>query len=869
MAIIKYILNFLALSLVFFIVISLSYIFLIGKIDDTSILKDFSNKLNEISENQISYKSAKFIKLPFPRIEVENLKINNGINADKAVIRFNLLDIISLKNKIDCLELSNVYINPNKSRVEVQNYNSIVSILGNLKIDFNKLIIRKVWDTFITNSVIMENLEINKNSSKLTLDFLLENGIKFSDNSSFSSNESFDSKIKIRNDNFELDINRSVHSNKTTGGNFSLSSNSLQRFSSDSKKYFDFLFNNNIKSTSPIKVTGKISEDHGSLFVKDILVSSKEIEATGEYVISNIKNDYSNLNLFFNKLDINNLYTSSTNNKINSNSFFSLNKSNLKMDIKSNNIAVLGDKISNFRLKTISKDGFLEIDECYGVAESGGEIALTGKLESNKYRPKFNGKVNIYHPDFNKIVLNTNFSYLKLPNQAEFYFSSDLIATPIDFRASNFKFSILGQNITGNSDIKFLGGENIFVGNIDFEDIDINKTVIPGLKNSYNYVLSLFTGMLDKDYSSKYNSIRNFPIKSTITLNFDRIKIEELFLKRLNVTSSYDSGIITVEDFLLDHDNALIKGTARVATKSIKPQIRINLTEGNIDFGNTDVKFYNNIINYLEKNIDFKDIDFVSTGFINRFKLPFGEISNLSWQASDNQGHFAIEKSNFLIYGGGAQFSANILLRPFKISSAFGVDSVKLDNLLESTNLGDLAFKNGFASFNGQYSSTGGSMEWLVHNSFLRGSFIAKNVDATSLGLYDLIFSLSKSNIDEASAQKAFDRAFFSSTTLKQLYGDYEINNGIFKASNVNIMTDYASASSGFAINIYDGMMDHKTLFSFYPIGASVPAPSITPPVKMELIAKGNFRNPDKIIRFTNQGDLYQLRSFLTSSRRY
>lgn len=855
-------------------VIAISAIIFFGyyKINSTNyknLVDEFRNNISQNSGYDISYESIDISKFPFPRISIKHTIVGNGIVIDKIDVSFNVYDIL-LGNKIPRIKIGNIYINPTKTNNNLSDYNYLISKINKITEQAKEIYIDNLWDTFIRNKIIASNINIRKSLSSLTFSMKIDNEIHFIDTISFKEENKHQSNIKLFNDNFNLKINRATNNSITTSGEFELYTNNIAKFSYDISSYFNFFLNNNIKSEKSLSIKGMISQtDEGKLELANISIKNDFINGAGLFQFENKQTGQSLISLKFTQFDLNELTVGNLkNNYISSNAAYAIDQNPIRVIIDADEINYMGDKIHNFKLDGSSDGTKLNILRCDGDLSSGGNITLSGHLESNEHRSKYIGKITLNHPDLNKFLENSKYSDLRTNTVLPFYFNSDLMATPIDFRMDNFNLSILGQNIKGSTDLKIIGGENILTGNIDFEDLNIIETHIPGVEKLYNYIVSFSENMSEKeDYREKFIPLRTFPLKSTLSLNFDRLNIPNIFFNRFNIVSSFEAGKLDIEDFLMVSNNSSIRGSARILAKSLRPQFRINFTEGDIDLSWLNEEHIENIINFASNNIDFQQIDFTSDGFLNKIKLPFTKLNSLSWSANDKSGALTIEKSNFNIFGGSASFASNIILKPFKISAAYGIDSFKITEFAKSLNLENFPINSGLASANGQYTSTGNSVRSLSSNNYIKGQFIAKDVEFNNFAVDKLIENLSQANITDDIINFSLSKSFEGSSIFNKLEGLYSLNNQIFEMSDLSFLTKYSSGGSGLAMNIYNKNMDFKTIISFYPLGVKIFNPSITPPVKIELLAKGNFMSPDTKIQLRSQNDILQLKSLLKGSR--
>ena len=861
----KKIIKIVSLSSIGFLII-LGILFInVNRIDSDSVTKNLVDAVKDHYPIKLEFESFKLKKFPTPYLEFKNLKVGKAIFIDNAKLNFSISSLFFGSPKLKLLSLDNLYINPITSGFENSNYQEIINFITSSNGFLNNLKISTIWDTDLNNIIVAKDLSITKSGKNFTIYSQLRNNIEITQDANFNINsENWDSKIQISNKDFNINVRNNFDKNGTIEGDFDGKIKHLANFTDDISPYINFMFNRNITADSSVDIKGKIQKNGKNLTLKNISLISDIFKANAVYNFTT-KDKANTLNIDFKHLNLSSLIGSNEYRKLTDNeSIIKLEKSKLKININAKDINFLGESITDFKLISISESDVLNISEANGKLGDSGKFILKGNVSSNEYRSKFDGEMQISHNNLNQFLKKTKYKEYVSNNEAPFYFKARVIATPIDFKMNNFELTVARENIRGNADLKFLGNENIAIANLQFEDVDIKNTNIPFLNSVYEYFLSLGKDMSKNEYNKKFIVLRTMPLKALVNLNFDRLKIGDVFLRRFNSFSTLDSGRLNIEDFLIDSEDLSLKGSARILSSGLRPNFRINFTEGRLDTTKLNKDHWDNIIWYINNHVDLQKINFSSNSFLNSLKFSKADFKNISWQMSTNSGVLSIENTDFVIFDGHGNFAMNMIINPIRFSSAFGLSSINVQSLLNEIGLTNIPFTNGYASINGQSTSNGDNIDSLLRNLYARGKFLAKDIEIKNLDLSTVIDNISYPDIQRKDAEKELEKVFSKGKTkLNESRGNYELDRKVFTVSNTNMLSDYFTGSVGLAINVYDSSIDYKSIISFYPIGARILTPERTRPVQLTLDLNGDFFNPDKNLKFRSPDEISRIRSLL------
>jgi hypothetical protein len=855
------------LSIVIAIIASLIFgaNYYVSAIDTSDISEEVVKALSSVSGEDAKIENVDLVLLPYPSAIVRRITVNRGIFVDKVIIYPNLISLLKGEIKAGKVEANNIYINPKKTGIAGKSINQIISSISKIDTSIKEFSSRKIWDTAVNNRIILQYLKIVKNNRDIKTSFIFSKDIKLEDDTKYSKVEdNFQSKTKISSSSFLFNISRIFNENKSLSGEFRGDIKNLGVFVRDTSSYFDFMFNNYVKTPNPLTISGKILNNDEYTILDNIEIKSSDMDIKASYW-SSVDRDNNLLDVKILKLNLTELSSGPDISSDGEESLFSIDTTKLKIQMQGSNINFLGDVISSFTMTGEGDGSVFLVENCYGLIGNDGRFDLSGKISDNKYRPKFDGRIEISHKDFNKLVTDSAMSNLSTEVTSDVHLSSEISITPVDLMFAESKLTIGGQSLRGSANIKLVGKEKLLLGDLVLDDLNLDKSNLPVIRTVYNYFKSLGIGMSDQSYIGKYASLRSYPIRTNVNLTGDNLIIENQPIERLSIVSSFESGQFRIDNYSVDLGRSYIKGDGRIIANSLKPQIKININEGEIYTDAISKEDMNKVVNYLNSDFSLSSVDISSDGFLNKLKIADFEAKNISWSSDGKNGALSLGKSNMDVFGGNANFTGNFVVNPIKLNLAFGIDGFKIEDAV-AVLPGKIAIDSGFASINGQISSSGTTAEQIGYNLFMKGEFLGKKVNVVGIDMENLINKLSTKDLNGEMAQSFIDESVNSGQTiLDEVKGSYELSSGMMILKDINASSRFFTAASGIAISTYDYSMDLNSIFSFYPVGARIFSPSSVTPIKLRLISKGNLFDADKLLKFNDLNDISRISRILNN----
>jgi len=839
----------------------------IKNLDTLSVTTKVLESIKEKTGVTATVENVHFERFPYPAVKLTRVSTDSGIFIDVAYLNLDILSLFTKNPTATGLSIQNLYVNPKKTGLGSITYHESIRKASEMELPLNKLSIGKIWDTAVTNRVIGDNILIKKSSRDISIEFELKHNIKYKDSISYnSSKNTWDSQIYISNSSINLTIDNSFNDKQVTSGLIKGKISNISNFVRDISPYFDFIINNNIKSSEPVTISGEIINTQDSVVINNISLKSKNLEAIANYWFATSDKDIDILDIKLNKADIANLANGADTNEKVEEPIFKLDTTRLSILVEANSITGANETFNELKLNSIGDGSIFKIISCAGKIASGGDFEVSGQITHNLYRPKFEGKVVINHTNINEWVSKTNFANYVSKTPSSLYLESELVATPIDFRMQNFKMNIGHENISGNADLKIIGNTTQLIGNLNFENLDLENSTAPFTKNIYEYVKSLGLNMSDDSYSSKFITLRTFPLKSTLDLNIDGFKADGYNLNRVSMVMSYDSGQLKIDNFLINYDeNTFVKGEGKLIATGLKPNVKFNITDGQINFEPLTKDKIDLFIDYTKANLNISNITFDTTGKLSQLKIGDLVLNDISFAAQNLTGILTISELNFTPIGGGSVASnGNIVFNPIRLNLACGLDTIDIDQVLNTMLPEQHPFLSGFVSINADISASGTSATELFNNLYITGDYAAKDVKISGINISDFIEKVSTPNFDFTTVTQAFtNSATTGETDFDKINGNYQLNNGILSIKDTAYAAKEFIGSVGVTINMNDETIDLLALYLFYPFGARISDPKLVPPVKISLVGKGNLFKPDKLLQFVDPNAIFRIQDLI------
>lgn len=846
---------------VFAIIVLGIYYGYLASLNSRNLTSKLINKVNNDLGIEVTVEDGDITIFPTLALRLKRVSFENGIFIDRATIKFGLFSTVT-DPKISSIKIHNIYTNPNKVGIDNLSYHELLIKLSKLHLSADDIYVDRIWDTKVLNRVIADKLILNKSGHETNLELELLNGIKLSNKVTYVDTDNrWISNVEIYNDNFDFKMRDEFNEVNILDGEFSSNIINLSKATRDISPYFDFIVNNSISSEESVRISGKIVNDKKYLRIEQLNLQGENINASGTYWISSNNTDSDILDITLSQLNIANLISGDQMMRREDASTFRLDRAKVRILVAASEIDIFGDKVKDFKLDSYGDGSSFRILSCNGNIVSGGDFVVTGEVTNNRYRPKFDGYITLNHKDINIWLKNQNLEYLTNNTSTPLYFVSKISVTPLDYEIEDFKVMLSGQTITGSMDLKFIGGKKQLLGSVQFEGLDINNTNIAIIKTSYNYLKSLGQGMFDEIYASKFNVLRSIPIKTTIDINIEDLKVDGWNLDRLSTLVSYDSGLLKVHNFIIsDGDKVNFGGYGEILAASVKPQVKLYVTDGSLVLDKFTDEEINSFVEYSEKNINLASIGFISNGYLRNLTIGNLNIQTPYWEVSSENAILNVNSMKFNIFDGPIQSSGNIVFSPVKINLAYGVDGLNIQKL--STYLGNMfPLTSGNISVNGQFSTSGNNYAELLYNLYLNGDFFAKSIGVSNIDLSGTIAKLNSANAGNIKIDALFQQGVTSgSTVFTEAKGSYILDTGILTGKNIVLSAATFNAGAGFAMNFYDSTMDLNSIISFNPVGGKN---YNTMPIKLRLQAKGNINTPDKLLQFLDGNDIYRMQRIL------
>lgn len=865
MQVMKYI-KYFVISLFVVLMLLVPYLyFMVSRIDPKTLTSQVTEIMQSAGMDKVQFEEASMDYFPYPTITLRRLSVNEGIFIDRSKVYLNIVSLIKGGIKFNAIEFNEIYLDPKKLESDQKTINDYIFQSSNIDSSIYKISCNKIWDTTVRNTLVMKDLVITKTNKNIAIEFSLTNDIKYKDKAIYDSeSNSYSSTLYISNRNFSFSANRIFDSSGTKSGDFTGDINNLGSFVSDISSYYDLLFLKYVKSSENVKISGKITNDSEYTILQNIQIKGKNLEAYSNYWIARKDSSYSILDVNFSKLDLASLSSGFERNSSYEDSVSGLNALRLKMKVQASNIHLVNEPISDFELLGYGAGNTFSINSCKGSIGSSGSFLISGTIEDNGFRPKFNGSLALNHNNIGKLLENSFVNEYTQKNNSSIDVEGNISISPVDLLIKDLKLTIAGQSIKGSANLKFSGAEQLILGNLEFTNLDLASNQIPLINEVYSYFKSLGYDMFDKSYVSKFVPLRNFPIKSNLKLAAQNLKVEKQDIDRFSIVADIDVGHINVDDFFISKGKTYIRGKGDIMASGLKPIVKFNLTDGEVyadSVSSDDIDF---MLQYLNQNVNLSALDISGTLALKTLNVGSFASSDISGSIDDQKNSLST-KLIFSSMSGKGSLEGNMIFNPLRSNFSYVLERfevVPLASLFSDS----IPLKSGIGSISGQISATGVNSSEIYKNLYINGKFIGGNINVNNIDIEGLIGKLSKTDIDYKSSTKAFEESVNSgSTNLDSLKFSYELEAKKITSKNIVIGSKIFDGSSTLLIDIANNNIGIESIFNFFPSGAIVNNPAMTKPVKLKMAAKGNIFSPEKLLTFNSDADIVYIKELLNA----
>ncbi|MDR0296574.1 MAG: AsmA-like C-terminal region-containing protein [Rickettsia sp.] len=790
-------------------------------VDYNSVSNSFVNELKISPQN---LKNIKITKFPVPYLTIDQIKEDGRIELENIEIHFAPWSLLILRPRISAVTMYNATIYSDEQDFDIINHDRIVSsfiINGIIDINFdirNLTILNRNKQPIIT----LNNCSLFKNSS-------ISNSTSFTGDGGYVGKLSgfFERKgnqtnfdLTIANDDYNFHLLETYIDSKLINGKAEYLIQNLADILHILIPDLDFLFRR-FNPNEKINIKFDILPTPQLLKLENITIDSNSLAGNGSIYLNKSDGVTSIIKLYFPKIDAKSLITPSNNIKQFSNSVFGLrflfdNKS-IITNILVDQIILGNDEVLNNTKILLNLDkGVLVVNDFSGTIKSGGNFQFIGNVTQNSVRSIFDGTIYLQHNDLDSILNTLGYQQAVSEKPTAFILSSDLKLTLIDIYLQNLMLKTENTKVTGNITARFIGSMPHFIAILDFSSIDLNREDYPIISPMVKFAKSLSENMKDESYLAKYIPIRTVDYLG----NFD-ITINDIFMGNNSFGKAYilaniSPGNIEISNLDIRTNNDYINLSANLLANNIKPQLKVTINDGSLNVNSLTPESLLNLRNKLLNEFDLEKIELKLNCVLSKITQGDLVLQNLKLALANNNTLFKISNLEANLLLGKLKAEGNILLAPYTLNFVYALNSIdlaQLSNILPKWLLDNY----GRMSVNGAIATNGNSLKELLYELNTQSDFVVKNAKISNFSIDSFIEKINNKDYNLKYLKEDLAHAMYQGQTeLDSLHGNVQLKNGIVTIKDIVFNTKYSSGSASSVVNIYNWDIALSSILSFY-----------------------------------------------------
>lgn len=794
-------------------------------------------------------------KLPTPILTIKEINQPGKIELKNINVKFSLLSIMTFSPSIQEIVVEEVKIHVNNDNVNFLNHHEFISELIardvlNIKAKVEKLIfVESDNDVPFT----IDQLDFANQNGNTIFSGNISNIGSVSGNLK-NSNDSVLFDLNVKDKSYEFHLEEVYKNNVLQNGKAELITTNL--IDKISRLVPDFgNFEKYLSGSEKVKINFNILPTKGGLLFDSLVVNSDSIQAQGNVNLSTDINSTSEINLQFNKLDLDSWAKSKPSNitesltKFGTNKRMDFNKGKTLINLFASTIKVdENNTFTNMIFKSEIANGKLQINDFSGQLDKDGNFRITGEVNQNAFRSIFDGMITMNHKDLNDFVEFLGDKNLRTSTPIPFYFSSSVKFSSVDISLHDFFLKTNNTTASGTISSKFIGNTPRTNANIRLSEINVDDANFPVINKTFDYIATLSQDMKDESYLSKFIPIRKISSISDVELTFDRLTYNKNLYENVSFDLALSPGKVSIDNLSINYGQNYLETSFSLEAQSIRPALKILVNDGNLTVSFLSAPGFFELKKYILDNFDLSKIDIIAGIRLSEVlqKDSFA-VNNIRLEVNNDKNLFNITKLEADIFGGKLQSTGSILLSPYTLNFVYAISSAKIDEINKLLPKG-MVNSSGYISASGMWSTNGEKLEEQLYNLYTKSNVITKSTSIANFSIDNLIQNLGDPNYNSSTLKDDLNKTLLlDKTDISDLQTNVELSKGVFTLSSIIFKTKYSSAQGSATFNLYDFNLDAKSTFSFLlPKVQNGRTTRDYLPSKLTVTAKGNFLNPKK-----------------------
>jgi hypothetical protein len=781
-----------ALIILLFILVKLSMLtigayYLLNHMDLSSHLMEAKDR------DKIKYELSTISLWPTPHIILKNIHSDNGLELRQAKIIISVMSLLKLNPNISNIELNQGSIDLKALQMTIKQRLQIIDNFLNYKNTLSKISFKNINIYGLsTETININQLQLVKNNGLISLEVWMKNNDKYYATIS-STNQGLIGRLW--DGSFSLELHHNPSSSGVIKFNVININNFLAKFiSKNSINPFDF------SDAASFSLEARVIKHDDKINIEPFKVVSNVIDKidgsvsldADSFAISDVNFALGSLNLnVFSK------FKDSSFNKFDSLNLESVNyiNNNFNYNVQAAKVVLPNQLIlSNIQAEGSFEGEIFNFKNFNGKIGEKGSFSIFGKLQPNKFRPSFEGKVlfeniEVKRPqNLSKENVNPQNNILNV--------AANLYATEKELSFSSIEATFNETVINGSVSLKLIGLNNRMQSNLNIKNFNQKYINYDYINNIFKRWAALFLDMKNKDYLQKFAPLRENKFLSNVTLNFKDTTINDRLFQDFFINLNIKPEGVCVNSLTTTSGEEYLKINAKLDYANIIPIFQLNILSGNLKLQNF-LNIEEATSNFLVNNFDSDKIKMVVSAHSLALNIQNKILNNVSFELQNRDSILVLSNFNASFLGGALTGSANLSLNPYNFTAAYALNNFSLNEFIT-----DQLIKNGVASLSG-------SAEYEDKTKILtaKGNFIAKSMDIQSLSIDDFILKITdplynSQNLD-TDAVKFLTQG---STFVKEIQGKFTTNNHAISLSDITLGTNY---SSGVCALVFDEAVEN------------------------------------------------------------
>ncbi|MGV2432927.1 MAG UNVERIFIED_CONTAM: AsmA-like C-terminal region-containing protein [Rickettsiaceae bacterium] len=827
--------------LVYIIYMSISVI-----IDYQGIYQKLYNKMLDAGY-EIETSSINVEHFPIPKLQLSNLKIGGDSFAKNVEIYLSPLSILSFKPQIKQIEVNEVTIFTKNNKVDFRNHSDLIMQFIEIAPKLPTMKLNKIsLINKITKSVEpIKNVVIDPSSISHQLEINWDKDTVSKINYQYATGE-INVQINTMTDSHDTKISEKYKSGKLYSGAVRYNIYNLKQFFDHKDNYVDFLATK-IQTTEPAELNFKIQSHGDQLLLSSITLNAQSINMSGSATlydslkndVINIKLDYIDLNTLFSKPDFSIAQQSINSHKINLDGI----TRNINLEAKK---IILGDMtLENVTSNSSINQQTWKIKSIKGDISNKGNFVINGVMRQNQYRSIFEGNISLNHSDARLVLSELGWKNPSISQDNSFALKAQIEATPIDYKLNNILLKIGDLNIYANSSIKFIGDKPRINVNLETSNLDIMNPKHHILKDFVSYITDLTEDMKSTTYLKKYIPIREIGYIGNFDLSFTDLALKDRVIDKLRIISEVSPAIINISSFYYQDKKDYFSGSGYLHANSIKPTIGLTIDEAIFHTNNFTPSYILDFLKKLRNDYDLTKANINASIKVNELEQGPLKIKDLVLKAKNEDILWNISELKCNYGDGKFESSGSLRMDSINLNLSYAYNDFNIKSTQTIFPLALFGLKDGWISSNGMISTSGDTLDEVFYNIYTKSTFIGKNLIWDNFNIDGLIDHTN--NKSYKSSNLAKDTEYYmaiGSTTMNNIKGDFEINKGLFKFSDIAFDTRRTGGASNAQFNIYNNKILVNTEFNFKPSLSTTYGSETT--IKLEMGVDNDILAPKK-----------------------